>query len=94
MPDATTINALGPVLGFLAVVFGLGVQAFLGARGKNSAYPARDEKHDANQGEMREIKTMIEAGFRNMDRRFDKIDDKQDEMHMLGVVIKDRTERK
>lgn len=94
MPDATTINALGPVLGFLAVVLGLGVQAFLGARGKNSAYPARDEKHDANQGAMREVQQMITSGFSNMDRRMDKIEDKLDDMHMLGEIIKDRTDRK
>lgn len=94
MPDAEIIKTLGPGLGVLVMLVYMGLQAFLGSKGRDSAYPARDEKHDANQGELREIKTMIEAGFRNVDRRFDKSDDKQDEMHRLGEIIKDRTERR
>lgn len=94
MPDAAIITALGPVFGFIAVLCWFAFQAFFGARGANSAYPKRDEKHDANQGEFRELKTMLEAMDRNHERRHDTGMGRIENMHNEGMRHTDRIELK
>lgn len=100
MLDAALITELGPGLGFLAVLAYLAFQAFFGARGNNSAYPPRDEKHDDNQRVLSEVQTQLAAGFGKIGRAQDEISDRMKRMEdrlgrmeTLGEVIKDRTER-
>lgn len=73
-PDAAVISALmnwraESGLGALALILAyFAWQAFFGARGRNSAYPSIDPKHEANVkaiAEVREELTELAHGIRN-----------------------------
>lgn len=97
MLDAATLGVLEKLIGPLGVVIlllGLGaIQAFFGGRGKNSAYPARDEKHDANVGAARETQQLIESSTRLIERHLEKQDGDLSDLKVLLEIIKDRTHR-
>lgn len=112
MPDAAIISAMlnapkGEIgLGvFLMVMSYFGYQAIFGARGINSAYGTRDEKHDKIIGLLNNLATTIEAAFRGIERRFDDLEkrdekfegnvsDRMRRMEEIGAILKDRNERK
>lgn len=108
MLDPATVKSIvqdGGLAGLVILLVYMGVSQFINARAANSKnYPARDVKHDANQGELREIKTMIEANGRNRERergedrewlddRLDHIEEALRRMETIGEVLKDRQSR-
>lgn len=103
MLDPATVKSIlqdGGLAGLVILLVYMGVSQFINARaGQSKNYPARDVKHDANQGELREIKTMIEANGRNrereraedrerMEQMFERIEDKFDDVIRDQVAIK------
>lgn len=93
MLDSTSITALGPGLAVLVMLGIAGIQAWVGSKGKDSAYPPRDEKHDANVGAQRETQQLVESSTRLIERHLDSQDGDLSQIKVLLEIIKDRTQR-